>query len=80
MELNGNAQSLIMRSMKLLRDQLESEKRDDDRPILTDILNDSISTLNDLINRVELSSVRSPRRLTVFRSVPLSRTSTASGT
>ncbi len=53
MELNGNAQSLIMRSMKLLRDQLESEKRDDDRPILTDILNDSISTLDDLINRVE---------------------------
>ena len=53
MELNGDAQSLIMRSMKLLRDQLESEKRDDDRPILTDILNDSISTLNDLINRVE---------------------------
>ena len=53
MELNDKAQSLITRSMKLLRDQLEGEKRADDQPILTDILNDSISTLDDLINRVE---------------------------
>lgn len=53
MELNDKAQSLITRSMKLMRDQLESEKRDDDQPILTDILNENIRMLDDLINRVE---------------------------
>lgn len=53
MELNDKAQSLITRSMKLLRDQLESEKRADDQPILTDILNENIRILDDLIKRVE---------------------------
>lgn len=53
MELNDKAQSLITRSMKLLRDQLESEKRADDQPILTDILNENIRILDDVIKRVE---------------------------
>lgn len=53
MELNDKAQSLIMRSIKLLRDQLESEKRADDQPILTDILNENIRMLDDVIKRVE---------------------------
>lgn len=44
MELTDKQNALVMRSMKLLRDQLESEKRDDDHPILIDTLNENIST------------------------------------
>lgn len=42
-----------MRSMKLLRDQLESEKRDDDHPILIDALNENINILDELIGYIE---------------------------
>lgn len=53
MELTDKQEALIMRSMKLLRDQLESEKRDDDDQILTDVLNENIKTLDDLISLIE---------------------------
>ena len=39
--------------MKLLRDQLESEKRDDDPQILTDALNENIKLLDELIEGIE---------------------------
>lgn len=42
-----------MRSMKLLRDQLESEKRADDHPILIDALNENIKILDELISLIE---------------------------
>lgn len=53
MELSDKQEALIMRSMKLLRDQLESEKRDDDDQILTDVLNENIKTLDELISLIE---------------------------
>lgn len=53
MELNDKQEALIMRSMKLLRDQLESEKRVDDHPILTDALNENINILDELIGYIE---------------------------
>ncbi len=53
MELTDKQEALIMRSMKLLRDQLESEKRDDDDQILTDVLNENIKTLDELISPIE---------------------------
>lgn len=53
MELTDKQEALIMRSMKLLRDQLESEKRGDDDQILTDVLNENIKTLDDLISLIE---------------------------
>lgn len=53
MELTDKQEALIMRSMKLLRDQLESEKRDDDDQILTDVLNENIKTLDELISLIE---------------------------
>ena len=53
MELNGKQEALIMRSMKLLRDQLENEKRDDDDQILTDVLNENIKILDELISLIE---------------------------
>lgn len=42
-----------MGSMKLLRDQLESEKRADDHPILIDALNENINILDELIGYIE---------------------------
>lgn len=42
-----------MHSMKLLRDQLESEKKDDDPQILTDALNENINILDELISLIE---------------------------
>lgn len=53
MELTDKQEALIMRSMKLLRDQLESEKRADDDQILTDVLNENIKTLDELISLIE---------------------------
>lgn len=53
MELSDKQEALIMRSMKLLRDQLESEKRDDDPQILTDALNENINILDELIGYIE---------------------------
>lgn len=53
MELTDKQEALIMRSMELLRDQLESEKRDDDDQILTDVLNENIKTLDELISLIE---------------------------
>lgn len=53
MELNAKQEALVMRSMKLLRDQLESEKRDDDNQILTDVLNENIEILDELISLIE---------------------------
>lgn len=54
MELSDKQEALIMRSMKLLRDQLESEKRaDDDHPILIDALNENINILDELIGYIE---------------------------
>lgn len=52
-ELTDKQAELIMRGMKLLRDQLESEKRDDDDQILTDVLNENIKTLDELIGYIE---------------------------
>ena len=53
MELSDKQEALIMRSMKLLRDQLESEKRADDPQILTDALNENIKILDELIGLIE---------------------------
>lgn len=53
MELNAKQEALVMRSMKLLRDQLESEKRDDDNQILIDVLNENIGILDELISLIE---------------------------
>ena len=53
MELTDKQEALIMRSMKLLRDQLESEKRGDDDQILTDVLNENIKILDELISLIE---------------------------
>ena len=53
MELTDKQEALIMRSMKLLRDQLESEKRGDDDQILTDVLNETIKILDELISLIE---------------------------
>lgn len=53
MELTDKQEALIMRGMKLLRDQLESEKRADDHPILIDALNENIKILDELIGYIE---------------------------
>lgn len=53
MELNAKQEALVMRSMKLLRDQLESEKRDDDNQIPIDVLNENIEILDELISLIE---------------------------
>ena len=53
MELNDKQEALVMRVMELLRDQLESEKRDDDPQILTDALNENIKILDELISLIE---------------------------
>ena len=53
MELSDKQEALIMRSMKLLRDQLESEKRANDPQILTDTLNENIKILDELISLIE---------------------------
>ena len=53
MELTDKQEALIICSMKLLRDQLESEKRADDPQILTDALNENIKILDELISLIE---------------------------
>lgn len=53
MELSDKQEALIMRSMKLLRDQLENEKRADDDQILIDVLNENIKILDELISLIE---------------------------
>lgn len=53
MELTDKQNALVMRSMKLLRDQLESEKRADDHPILINALNENIKILDELISYIE---------------------------
>ena len=53
MELTDKQEELIMRGMKLLRDQLESEKRANDPQILTDALNENINILDELIGYIE---------------------------
>lgn len=53
MELTDKQNALVMRSMKLLRDQLENEKRADDDQILTDVLNENIKILDELIGYIE---------------------------
>lgn len=53
MKLSDKQEALIMRSMKLLRDQLESEKRANDPQILTDALNENINILDELIGYIE---------------------------
>lgn len=53
MELNDKQEALIMRSMKLLRDQLESEKKANDPQIPTDALNENIKILDELISLIE---------------------------
>lgn len=53
MELTDKQEALIMRSMKLLRDQLESEKRADDDQILIDVLNENINILDEIIGYIE---------------------------
>lgn len=53
MELSGKQEALIMRSMKLLRDQLEGEKTDDLPEIVTDTLSENIKILDELIEGIE---------------------------
>ena len=53
MELSDKQEALIMRSMKLLRDQLEGEKTDDLPEIVTDTLNENIEILDELIEGIE---------------------------
>lgn len=53
MELSDKQEALIMRSMKLLRDQLESEKRANDPQIPTDALDENIKILDELISLIE---------------------------
>ena len=53
MELSDKQEALVMRSMKLLRDQLESEKKDNDPQILTDALNENIKILDEIIGYIE---------------------------
>ena len=52
MELNDKQEALIMRSMKLLRDQLEGEKTDDLPEIVTDALSENIKILDELIEGI----------------------------
>lgn len=53
MELSDKQEALIMRSMKLLRDQLEGEKTDDLPEIVTDTLSENIKILDELIEVIE---------------------------
>jgi hypothetical protein len=53
MELSGKQEALIMRSMALLRDQLEGEKTDDLPEIVTDTLSENIKILDELIEGIE---------------------------
>ena len=53
MELSDKQEALIMRSMKLLRDQLEGEKTDDLPEIVTDTLSENINILDELIGYIE---------------------------
>lgn len=53
MELSDKQEALIMCSMKLLRDQLESEKKANDPQIPTDALNENIKILDELISLIE---------------------------
>ena len=61
MEFNDRQAELIMRGMKLLRDQLESEKTDDLPEIVTDVLdeNHQVPRMKSLdISRTKNSSSR----------------------
>ena len=60
MEFNDRQAELIMRGMKLLRDQLESEKTDDLPEIVTDVLDENIKFLDESldISRTKNSSSR----------------------
>lgn len=53
MEINGKAEELIVRSMKLLRDKLDSEKTDDLPEIVTNVLDENIEILDELISLIE---------------------------
>jgi len=53
MELSDKQEALIMRSMKLLRDQLEGEKTDDLPEIVTNTLSENIKILDELIEGIE---------------------------
>lgn len=53
MELSDKQEDLIMRSMKLLRDQLECEKTDDLPEIVTDTLSENIKILDELIEGID---------------------------
>lgn len=53
MEINGKAEELIVRSMKLLRDKLDSEKTDDLPEIVTDVLDENIKILDELVDYIE---------------------------
>ena len=53
MELSDKQEALIMRSMKLLRDQLECEKTDDLPEIVTDTLSENIKILDELIEGID---------------------------
>lgn len=53
MELSDKQEALIMRSMKLLRDQLEGEKTDDLPEIVTNTLSENIKILDELIKGIE---------------------------
>lgn len=53
MEINGKAEELIVRSMKLLRDKLDSEKTDDLPEIVTNVLDENIKILDELVGYIE---------------------------
>lgn len=53
MEFNDRQTELIMRGMKLLRDQLESEKTDDLPEIVTGVLDENIKFLDEIIGYIE---------------------------
>lgn len=53
MEFNDRQAELIMRGMKLLRDQLESEKTDDLPEIVTGVLDENIKFLDEIIGYIE---------------------------
>jgi len=53
MELSDSQAVLIIRGMKLLRDQLENEKNDSNPQILNDALNENINILDELIGYIE---------------------------
>lgn len=53
MEINGKTEELIVRGMKLLRDQLENEKTDDLPEIVINVLDENINILDELVSYIE---------------------------